>query len=336
LNFTPARTTIPVGTMRILYARIDDLSTSDSVANQSASMRWDDRVYGQVSIEDPQILELVRSATFERLRGVQQAGPSALAFPFKDVTRFEHSLGVFILLRKLGAPRREQVAGLVHDISHTAFSHAVDFIVTSEEQDHHEQLKPLLLERPDIAQALERLGYSPREFFDDSIYPLLEQPIPLLCADRLDYFLRDGMACGVVDRPFATRLLRHLTVVESRIVLTDVEVAREAVRRYETMNHEWWASPTEAFIYNEFADALREAFRLGVLDTDDLMTEDSAVLATLDASGSSLIARKLDTIRQFRPECALGYEPRIVPKERWLDPPVIANGKVERFSQLKS
>ena len=86
---------------------------------------------------------LIGCPTFQRLKGVRQAGPSALAFPFKDVTRYEHSLGVFALLRRLRAPRREQVAGLLHDISHTAFSHAVDFVFTSEEQDHHEQLKPL-------------------------------------------------------------------------------------------------------------------------------------------------------------------------------------------------
>ena len=80
------------------------------------------------------------------------------------MTRFEHSLGVFALLRRLRAPRREQVAGLLHDISHTAFSHAVDFVFTSEEQDHHEQLKPLMLERPDVVQPWRVLGYSPREF----------------------------------------------------------------------------------------------------------------------------------------------------------------------------
>src|SRR5438552_8221897 len=129
-------------------------------------MHWRDRVYGRVSIEDSGALGLIGCATFQRLKGVRQAGPSALTFPFKDVTRFEHSLGVFILLRRLEAPRREQVAGLLHDISHTAFSHAVDFIYTSHEQDHHEQLKPLMLDRADLAPALARLGYSPGEFYN--------------------------------------------------------------------------------------------------------------------------------------------------------------------------
>ena len=217
-------------------------------------------------------------------------------------------------MRRLRAPRREQVAGLLHDISHTAFSHAVDFVFTSKEQDHHEHLKPLMLERPDIARRSPGLGYSPREFYDDSIYPLLEQPIPLLCADRLDYFLRDGLACGVVTTDFVQRILGCLAVVDKKIVLRDVEVAREAAALFATMNRDWWASPIEAFIYNEFADALREGLRLGVFEHDDLMTEDLLVLAKLDAAGSRKIARKLDTIRHLEPEFTRGTCPASSPK----------------------
>jgi uncharacterized protein len=297
-------------------------------------MRWRDRVYGRVSIADPEILDLIGCATFERLKGVRQAGPSALAFPFKDVTRYEHSLGVFNLLRRLRAPRREQVAGLLHDISHTAFSHAVDFVFTSTEQDHHEQLKPLMLDRPDISRALAGLGYSPCDFYDDSVYPLLEQPIPVLCADRLDYFLRDGLACDVVKPEFVKRILGCLAVVDHRIVLTDVTVAHEATALFATMNRDWWASPVEAFIYNEFADALREGLRLGAIEHDDLLTEDMLVLEKLEAAGSRRIAKKLQLIRQLDPELALDYVPRIVPKERWLDPPVLIKGAVQQLSSL--
>jgi uncharacterized protein len=297
-------------------------------------MRWQDRVYGDVAIEEPGIRDLVGCPTFQRLKGIRQAGPSALAFPFKNVTRFEHSLGVFLVLRRLGADCREQVAGLLHDISHTAFSHAVDFVVTSQEQDHHEQLKPLMLDRPDIVDALSRLGYSPRDFYDDSIYPLLEQPLPDLCADRMDYFLRDGRACGVVTPDAACRILDHTATREDRIILTDVVVAREAVALFEAMNRDWWASPTEAFIYNEFADALREGIRLGVLHLDDLMTEDDQVLAKLESAHSPTIDRTLEAIRHFRPGLVVGYSPRITPKARWLDPLVQSGRSVERFSVL--
>ena len=285
-------------------------------------MQWHDRVYGHVQVDDPKILRLIEGPTFQRLRGIRQAGPSAIAFPFKNVTRYEHSLGVYVLLRSLGAPLVEQVAGLLHDVSHTAFSHAVDFLVTSEEQDHHESLKPLMLRRPDVVAALDRLGFAPEDFFDDSRYPLLERPLPWLCADRLDYFLRDGTAGQVVRRADVARILGAVQVVDSTIVLADVAVARLAVRLFDVMNRDWWASAVEAYIYNEFADALREGFRRGVLSEDDLLSEDDAVLARLDAAGIPEIDAVLARIRRFDPELAVGYRPKVSPKQRRIDPPV--------------
>lgn len=297
-------------------------------------MRWQDRVYGPSAIDDPEILALIETPSFRRLRGVRQAGPSALAFPFKQVTRYEHSLGVYLLLRRLGADRREQVAGLLHDLSHTAFSHAVDFLYASDEQNHHERIKPAFLRRPDMAAAIDRLGYAPADFDDDSVYPLLERPLPLLCGDRLDYFFRDGLACGVLTRPAVDRMLAALEVVDDTIVFTVRSVALEAVERFAVMNREWWASPTEAYIYNEFAAALRLAVESGVIAEADLDTEDDLVLARLRASGIPAILDALDHIEHFDPARLEGYEPKVIPKVRWLDPPVKVGGSFRLLSEL--
>ena len=288
-------------------------------------MRWHDRVYGDVAIDDPDVLALIAGPTFQRLRGIKQAGPSALAFPFKQVTRYEHSLGVYLLLRRLGAGRKEQIAGLLHDVSHTAFSHAIDFLFASELQDHHEGLKPIFLNRSDIVEPLAALGYEPTDFYDDAIYPLLEQPLPLLCADRLDYFFRDSLACEVTTSDQVRRLLNNLTVVDDRLIaFTDSAHAREATERFAVMNTDWWASPTEAFIYNEFADTLRVAFDSGVLDQDALFEDDAAVLRKLERCQEPDILDKLRRVTHFDPNLLNGFEPKIHPKTRWIDPPVVA------------
>lgn len=297
-------------------------------------MRWDDRVYGEVSVDDPGVLALVACPTFQRLKGIRQAGPSAFAYPFKTVTRYEHCLGVFLLLQRLGAPRIEQIAGLLHDLSHTAFSHAVDFIVSSEQQDHHEELKPVFLNRPDITKALEILGFVPKDFYDDSVYPLLERPLPWLCADRLDYFLRDGLACGVIVPSEATRILDEVSVVDNLIVLDDLGVARQVAHLFRVMNRDWWASPGESYIYNEFADALREGFRLGGLRKSDLYEDDAHVLERLYEARSPLIQSKLEKISRFKPEYLVGFVPKVIPKTRWLDPPVRCGAGWKRLSEL--
>ncbi len=296
---------------------------------------WVDRVYGPTSVDDPGLVGLIRCPTFRRLKGVRQAGPSALAFPFKDVTRFEHSLGVFELLRRLGAGRKEQVAGLLHDVSHTAFSHAIDFVYASEEQAHHEELKHLFLGRADLAAAIRDLGYEPDDFLDDRVFPLLERPIPWLCADRVDYFLRDSLACGVTQHSQARRMLNALVIVDGTIAFRDEATALEAQRLFAVMNRDWWASETEGYIYNEFGQMLRSAVDEGTIDFDDLLTEDELVLAKLRENGSTSVLERLGRIERFEPGRVEGYVAAITPKKRWLDPPVAVDGRAVRLSELK-
>ncbi len=304
---------IEVNSLRYLATELD---------SDVKSLRWTDRVYGPCLIDDPLLLDIISSPSFQRLKRIRQAGPSALVYRFKTVTRYDHSLGVHILLARLGADRREQVAGLLHDISHTAFSHAVDFVYDSEEQDHHEQIKPRVLHQSDLAGPLQALGYQPEEFYDDSIYPLLERPLPWLCADRLDYFLRDSLAGGVSTPDSVELTLADLVVIDHLIAFAHRDIARDTAHRFAAMNRDYWASPAESYIYNEFADALREGLRLGLINDDALLTDDNTVLALLHKSRSPLIAAKLRNIEQFQPQALRGFEPRVVPKERWIDPPV--------------
>jgi len=299
-------------------------------------MHWTDRVYGEVTIDDPGMIALISRPTFQRLRGIRQAGPSALSFQFKTVTRHEHSLGVHLLLRRLGARREEQFAGLLHDLSHTAFSHAVDFLFDSEEQDHHEGLKPDFLGRPDMAAAIRALGIEPASFHDDSLFPLLERPLPWLCADRLDYFFRDGLACGVLTPENVEILLDDLVVIDHTIAFRNGDTASLAVEKFAEMNRDWWASDTESYIYNQFADALREAFRLGALVREDMYSDDMHVLACLRGAKSPFINEKLASIKNFRPEFLIGFVPKVTPKTRWLDPPVMRGGGWVKHSQLAS
>ena len=253
-----------------------------------------------------------RHADVPAASGRRQAGPSAIAFAFKDVTRFEHSLGVHVLLGRLAADLKQQVAGLLHDISHTAFSHAVDFLVTSDEQDHHESLKPQMLDRPDIA-ARSIAWVSSRETSTTTRF-IPSWSVPFLSSAPIVWTTSCGTDWLATSSPRA-RSTGSFTTLPSlnRLLSSTTWLWREATALFDVMNRDWWASLTEAFIYNEFADALREGFRLGVLEEDDLLTEDAKVLAKLDAVSSPLISRKLATIRNFHPKHIEGYSPRVIP-----------------------
>ena len=107
-------------------------------------MKYIDRVYGEFEITEPVILELINSASLQRLKDVDQAGYRPLwVKPDVDTgeydhSRFAHSVGVYLLLRKYGVSLEEQIAGLIHDISHSAFSHCIDYILNSGSEKKHD------------------------------------------------------------------------------------------------------------------------------------------------------------------------------------------------------
>lgn len=92
-------------------------------------MYYQDLLYGAVELPEA-ITTLLHTPPIQRLRGIHQGGAIVLANPTINHTRFDHSVGVMLLIRRLGGSLREQLAGLLHDVSHTAFSHLITYSTT--------------------------------------------------------------------------------------------------------------------------------------------------------------------------------------------------------------
>ena len=91
-------------------------------------MKYTDRIYGDVDITENVVVDIINSQAFQRLKGIDQAGYFEVYFPGTKHSRFEHSIGCYVLLKMYGASLEEQLAGLIHDVSHSAFSHTADYI----------------------------------------------------------------------------------------------------------------------------------------------------------------------------------------------------------------
>lgn len=146
----------------------------------------------KVEITEPVLLDLMASDAMQRTKGVSQHGITALLGITPPFSRFDHSVGAMLLVRRLGGAVEEQIAALLHDISHTAFSHVIDFVFDDHSgQSYHEEKKEEVVANSDIPAILSRHGKDWRAFMNEDDFFILEQPSPALCADRLDYFLRD-------------------------------------------------------------------------------------------------------------------------------------------------
>jgi HD superfamily phosphohydrolase len=110
--------------------------------------------------------------------GISCNGITALLGITQMTWRLEHSAGVMLLVRWMGAGLDEQIAALLHDVSRTAFSHVIDYVFNNHEhQSYHERMKAPYLEPSDVPAGLAAYGFNWFNFLNEEGYPLLEQPV---------------------------------------------------------------------------------------------------------------------------------------------------------------
>lgn len=307
-------------------------------------MNLTDPIYGSFEITEPVLLDVLGSSAVQRLRFVLQHGITGLIGVTKSTTRFDHSLGVMLLIRKVGAVSvppdallREQIAALLHDVSHTAFSHVIDYVFGDHDnQGYHERQKESVLARSDVPLILVRHGYVWRDFLDGQDFPLLEQPSPALCADRLDYFLRDARDLGLASDGEVHAAVASLAVHTGRLVTTDLETARWMGTTFIAADDASWANFREVGLYELAARAIRLGLENGALTEADLWGGDAAAWAKLQASPDPEIQAQ---VRLVSPETGFEWDAAhptfaVSTKLRTIDPPVLLGGQVQPLSAL--
>lgn len=298
---------------------------------------YEDAVYGSVLISEPVLLDLMASTAMQRLQGVLQHGISALIGITEPITRFDHSVGAMLLVRRLNGPVTEQIAALLHDVSHTAFSHVIDYVFDGHDsQSYHDEEKETYLQGTDIPAILTRHGYDWRDFLHEEAYPLLEQPSPRLCADRVDYFLRDAQGLGLATAVDIQQALAHLVAAQGRLAVNDMEAARWLGYTFIAADDASWANFREVGLYEITAQAIRRGLAVGVITEADFWLTDAPVWARLQAADDAELQALL---RQITPQTRFVWDEQqptfwVSTKLRAIDPDVVVNGRLHPLSQL--
>ncbi len=298
-----------------------------------------DAVYGSHHLHEPVLIEVLHSAALQRIQGVHVSGASFLVREKRDVSRYEHSVGVTLLIRILGGSVQEQVAGLLHDVAHTAFSHVVDFALDNRTEDFHEQHFMHVIESSSIPAILQQHDLSSDDILPLERWPLLEQPMPDLCADRIDYTLRDLLRIGFIDDISVQAFLAQLQNYGGKIVCRSLDAALWFTEYYARLVLELFLHPRELFANQQLAAALRLALSNGGVRKEDLFLQDAELFARLQALHHPDIDRYLQYLQPALEviEDTTGNGEKFSLKARHLDPLVLQeDARVVRCSALDS
>lgn len=295
-----------------------------------------DEVYGEEEIYEKVLIDLINCDAVQRLKTVSQVGmPKEYYHKKFDYNRYEHSIGVFILLRKLGATIEEQIAGLLHDISHTAFSHVVDWILGDpSKEDYQDNIFFEYLNKSTIPLILDNAKIDKNIFLNLEDFPLLEKEAPSLCADRFDYAIRELFKEGKKD--LVKEIFLDLDVENNQIVFKNKKIAEIFSREYMRLQKEHWAGDQARARYFLLSEILKRAIDIGLISIEDFYLPEKDILDSLSKSDDEFILNNLNLLRNgfSVQESSEGVE--IKKKFRYIDPEVFSNGDIFPLSSLSS
>ncbi|QDX91690.1 Deoxyguanosinetriphosphate triphosphohydrolase [Brevibacillus laterosporus] len=194
-----------------------------------------DPVHRYVHVREKVIWELIDSPEFQRLRRIRQLGTSYFTFHGGEHSRFNHSLGVYEIMRRIletfegrvKLPYEEKLlclcAALLHDVGHGPFSHSFEKVFRL---DHEEWTRKIIMGETGINRILRTVSESfpkkvaeviAKTYENKLIVSLISSQID---ADRMDYLLRDAYYTGVNYGNFdIERILRVMRPSEDGAVI---------------------------------------------------------------------------------------------------------------------
>lgn len=301
-------------------------------------MRIKDKIYGEFEVEDV-LEELINTKVVQRLKNIHQGGAIYLVNPNWNITRYEHSVGTMIFIKMIGGTLEEQIAALLHDISHTAFSHVVDFALNKSNEDYHEEIFERIVESSDIPKILTKYGYDYKDIlYNDNKWTLLERSAPALCADRIDYTLRDMYSYGYISLVAIQNFLESLQIVDKEIVINSISAAEWFVNTYYKEVIDFFLNPLNIYAYNRLATALKVALDNAIITLEDLLQDDNYVLNILKNSKNEEVLSLIQSLNYNVDvvENKEDYDIHQVNKLRLIDPTVIIDGIISKASERSS
>ncbi len=237
-------------------------------------------LYGTCDITEPVLCELLQSQAVTRLQRIHQYGVDHWIHPTrKPYTRYTHSLGVLLLLRKFGASVTEQVAGLLHDVSHTVFSHVGDHVaaqmkrqrLNQNNEAYQDSMHTSYLAQTDVAPILARHGIALEDInHKKGTFFMLERELPDICADRLEYNLYGAYIEGWINEEQIDAIIKALHYEHGTWFFDDREQARLFADISISLCEEIFSAVWNIAAYEWAAKALLRAVTLNLLSMADI------------------------------------------------------------------
>ena len=217
-------------------------------------------------------------------------------------SRLDHSVGVALIIWNFTKDKTQTIAGLFHDVSTTVFSHVSDFrkgdalTQTSTE----EPTTKMILSDSSLCKLMESDGIEPKDVVDYHIYPIADNEIPALSADRLEYMYPSGLALdGSWTFEEIAKTYNNLTILKNEenkdeLGFKTIEMAELYCKKFCMIGHILQLNENKLCL-QLLSQIMSKAVELDVLQEEDFMTlSESKIIEKIE----SFISKKTFSLEE--------------------------------------
>ncbi|BBM44989.1 HD domain-containing protein [Leptotrichia trevisanii] len=290
-----------------------------------------DELYGEYYVDDV-IYEIINTKIFKRLKNIYQSGGGYLVNDLWNVNRQEHSIGTMILSLKFGGNIEEQIRALLHDISHTAFSHVIDYILKNENEDYHEKIQKNFLNDEELVSILRKYNLNIKRIMLKN-YSFLDNELPELSFDRIDYTLRDLFRQKRISHKDVREIVNNLAVYQNKLCFNSLEIGKWFQKLYFQEVVEYFQDPLNMYINTMLSNLLASALNEKIIQLQDFNFTDECIIKKINSSSKKKELEDIINKKKF--DEFLLLEEKIKVKKRYIDPYILVNNEIKRISEIK-
>ena len=149
-------------------------------------------------------------------------------------SNLDHSIGTALIIWHFTHDKKQTLAGLFHDIATPVFKHCIDFLNGDYmNQESTEELTTKIISNcKEIMSLLERDNIKLEEVDNYHIYPIADNNIPRLCADRLEYTLSNSLLTyGFINTDEVKEMYNDLFIIKNEDDLYEIAFKTKKIAR---------------------------------------------------------------------------------------------------------
>ena len=257
-------------------------------------------------------------------------------------SRYDHSLGVALIIWHFTQSVPQTVSGLLHDIATPVFAHVVDFMNGDYlKQDSTEAgTEKMISDSAELQELLRHFGLKTEDVCNYHRYPVADNCSPQLSADRLEYSLGNMLNYGFCSSDTVRKFYADLTVDKNEMdrheIMFRTAGTAESFAMMALKCSRIYVSDEDRFAMQILSEILRSALESKAVAPEDLYATEPEVISKL--------CRDRQTADRWRVFCSMkkilrseikpaaGSWRQVNAKKRYIDPMVKGEGRISSLS----